>query len=55
MKIPVLQKLGVSHEMVGLVSRLVEQVPWPARRLAMADVATTLLAGKPRVTEDVFG
>jgi hypothetical protein len=55
MKIPVLQRLGVSHEMVGLVSRLVEQVPWPARRLAMADVATTLLAGKPRITEDVFG
>lgn len=55
MKVSILRQHGVSDEVVGLVSRLVEQVPWPARRAAMADVATTLLAGRPRVCEDVFG
>jgi hypothetical protein len=55
MKLSVLQQSGVSDEVVGLVSRLVERVPWPATRLAMADVARTLLAGRARVAEDVFG
>jgi hypothetical protein len=55
MKISALQQHGVSDETVGLILRLVERVPWPARRLAMADVATTMLAGRIRATEDVFG
>ena len=55
MKMSLLRQHGVSDEVVDLVSRLVEQVPWPARRVAMGDVAVTLLAGKPRVCEEVFG
>jgi len=46
---------GISTELVGLVSRLVDLIPWPLRRSAMGDVALVLLDGKHRVTEDVFG
>ena len=55
MKQSVLQRNGVSDIVVGLVSRLVAQVPWPDRRLAMADATEALLEGKKRVAEDVFG
>ena len=55
MKLSVVQQNGISNEVVELASRLVEQIPWPARRQAMADVTQTLLAGKTRVAEDVFG
>jgi len=40
---------------VALISRLVSLIPWPDRRRAMGDVAMTLLDGKPRVSEEVFG
>jgi hypothetical protein len=46
---------GISTELVGLISRLVDLVPWPVRRSAMGDVVLTLLDGKLRVAEDVFG
>ena len=46
---------GVSSEMVDLVARLVDLIPWPIRRSAMGDVTTSLLDGKSRVAEDVFG
>ncbi len=55
MKASLLRQHGVSDEVVDLVSRLVERVPWPERRVAMADVAVALLGGRPRVCEDVFG
>lgn len=55
MKTTTLARNGVSAEMVGLISRLVELIPWPARRGAMGDVATSLLDGKHRVAENVFG
>lgn len=42
-------------EMVGLISRLVDLIPWPARRCAMGDVTLSLLDGKHRVAEHVFG
>ncbi|MGD0887424.1 MAG: transposase [Thermodesulfovibrionales bacterium] len=41
--------------MVDLVSRLVDFIPWPVQRSAMGDVALTLLHGRHRVAEDVFG
>jgi hypothetical protein len=41
--------------MVDLIFRLVDLIPWPVRRSAMGDVTVTLLDGKPRVAEDVFG
>ena len=55
MKKSVLQRHGISDTVVGLASRLVARVPWPDRRLAMADVTETLLEGKTRVAEAVFG
>ena len=55
MKTTTLDQNGVSAEMVILVSRLVDLIPWPERRRAMGDVAISLLKGKHRVAEDVFG
>ena len=55
MKTTTLARNGVSTEMVDLVSRLIDLIPWPARRSAMGDVALLLLDGKPRTAETVFG
>jgi hypothetical protein len=55
MKTTTLARNGVSAEMVGLISRLVDLIPWPARRCAMGDVTLVLLDGKPRIAESVFG
>ena len=55
MKTTTLAKSGVSTEMVNLISRLVDQIPWPQRRSAMGDVTLSLLDGKQRVAESVFG
>lgn len=38
-----------------LIARLVDLIPWPVRRSAMGDVVETILDGKSRVAEDVFG
>lgn len=55
MKTTTLARNGVSTEMVNLIGRLVESIPWPARRCAMGDVTVALLDGKQRVAENVFG
>ncbi len=55
MKTSTLVRNGVSTELVGLISRLVDLIPWPVRRRAMGDVTLLLLDGKHRVAEDVFG
>jgi len=55
MKISTLQQNQISDSVVNLVVRMVERIPWPARRLAMADVTQSLLSGKVRVAEYVFG
>jgi hypothetical protein len=55
MKTSTLVRNGISPELVGLVTRLVELIPWPVRRSAMGDVTLVLLDGKYRVAEDVFG
>lgn len=55
MKTSILDQNGVSKEQVGLISRLVDLIPWPERRRAMGDVTLSLLNGKHRVSEDVFG
>lgn len=55
MKTTTLVRNGVTAEMVGLISRLVDQIPWPARRCAIGDVTLSLLEGKQRVAESVFG
>ena len=55
MKRSVLVRNKVSIELVELVSRLVALVPWPANRQAMGEITLSLLDGKPRVAEEVFG
>ena len=55
MKPTTLARNGVSAEMVELIGRLIDLIAWPARRRAMGDVTQTLLDGKRRVAEDVFG
>lgn len=55
MKTSTLAQNNVSEEVVALISRLVSLIPWPSRRQAMADVTQSLLNGKHRVAEDVFG
>lgn len=55
MKIATINRNAVSQQMVELISRLVDMIPWPIKRSAMGDVTMSLLEGKPRVAEDVFG
>ena len=55
MKTSTLERNGVSTEMVDLIGRLIDLIEWPARRRAMGDVTMSLLDGKRRVAEDVFG
>jgi hypothetical protein len=55
MKTTTVEQNGVSTEMISLVSRLVDMIPWPERRRAMGDVTISLLNEKHRVAEDVFG
>ena len=55
MKPSTLAKNGVPDGVVETVSMIVERVPWPERRLAMAEVTQNLLDGKSRVAEYVFG
>jgi len=55
MKTSVLSRNKVPAQVVALISRLIELIPWPLRRQAMGDVALSLLNGKHRVAEEVFG
>ncbi len=55
MKTSTLDRNGISAELVDLISRLVDLIPWPERRRAMGDATLQLLDGKHRVAEDVFG
>ena len=55
MKTSTLIRNAVSQQSVDLIARLIELIPWPVRRSAMGDVTISLLDGKPRVAEDVFG
>jgi len=55
MKASTLEKNGVPEGVVETVSLIVARVPWPERRLAMAEVTQRLLDGKPRVAEYLFG
>ena len=55
MKRSILQQNEIPSSVVELVQRMVDRIPWPVRRQAMADATKTLLKGKPRVAEAVFG
>jgi hypothetical protein len=45
----------VSSKIVELIVRLVNLIHWPVRRTARGDATLSLLDGKPRIAEDVFG
>lgn len=55
MKISILDQNQISDSVVDLIGRIVERISWPARRLAMAEATQSLLDGKVRVAEYVFG
>lgn len=55
MKTSILDQNGITSDIVGLITRLVALVPWPSCRRAMGDVALTLLNGRTRLSEDIFG
>jgi hypothetical protein len=55
MKTSTLERNGVSTEIVELIGRLIDLMAWSTRRRAMGDVTMTLLDGKRRVAEEVFG
>jgi len=55
MKTSILEQNEIPISVVELVQRMVDRIPWPDRRQAMADATQTLLDGKPRVAEAVFG
>lgn len=55
MKTSTLERNSISAQIVGLIGRLIDLIPWPDRRLAIGDVTISLLNGKPRIAEDVFG
>ncbi len=55
MKTSTLARNEVPAKIVELLSRVADLVPWPIRRQAMADITLSILDGKPRVAETVFG
>ena len=55
MKTSILNRNGISLQVINLIGRLIELIPWPQRRSAMGDAVLSLLDGKARVAEDVFG
>jgi hypothetical protein len=55
MRTSTISKNAVSQQVIDLITRLIDMIPWPARRSAMGDATISLLDGKARVAEDVFG
>jgi hypothetical protein len=55
MKTSILNRNGISLQVINLIGRLIDLIPWPQRRSAMGDATLSLLDGKARVAEDVFG
>lgn len=55
MKTSIVVRNAVSQQIVDLIVRLVDMISWPIRRSAMGDVTISLLEGRPRVAEDIFG
>jgi hypothetical protein len=55
MNVSVVARKGLDEDTLALVQRLVAMIPWPFDRQAKADVAATLLDGRLRLAEKVFG
>jgi hypothetical protein len=45
----------IPNDTVKLICDIISKVPWPLRRLSIAEVTIKLLDGKPRLAESVFG
>lgn len=52
MKTSTVIRNGISPEVIELVGRLVDMIPWPGRRSAIGDVIISLLDGKSRVMDN---
>jgi hypothetical protein len=46
---------NISPEVVGLITRLVSIIPWPARCQDIGDVLVTILNSKFQIAENEFG
>ena len=55
MKTSTVIRNGITPEVIELIGRLVDMIPWPGKRSAIGDVIISLLDGKSRVAEGVFG
>lgn len=55
MKMSIAAHKGLNEDVILLLKRIVKQVPWPERRKAQADIVETILDGKLRAAEDLFG
>lgn len=55
MKRSIVERKGLATEELELIERLIALIPHNERRSAMGDVTRTLLEGKPRLAETVFG
>jgi len=55
MKYSVNTRKGLTGEVIEEIGKLMSYVPWQDRRRAMAEVTMTLLDGKPRLAESLFG
>jgi hypothetical protein len=55
MKTSTIESKGLTSDIIDTIQNLVSSIPWPKRRLAMAEVTKTILDGKKRAAEDVFG
>jgi hypothetical protein len=55
MKQSIVERKGLATEELDLIERLIALIPHNERRSAMGDVTRTLLEGKSRLAETVFG
>lgn len=55
MRVSIAEKNHLSKELISLLDRIVQKVPWPQRRQVKADIVDTMLDGEIRAAEDIFG
>lgn len=55
MKKSILEKHGINTSVIEILDFIIALIPWPNRRIAIGYVVATLLDGKPRTAEKVFG
>lgn len=55
MNVSVVSRKGLDEVTLDLLQRLVGKIPWPLDRQAKADIVATLLDGRLRLAEEIFG